>query len=153
MADKVAIIYYSKHHLNTKRLLDAIKEKYTVDLISLSNKEKPDLSEYKAVGFASGIYFNKLHKSVSAFVNMNKAELSGKRTFIICTSGSGVARPVQSFGKFLEESGLRLMGSFHCRAYDTFGPFKLIGGLNKGRPSKEDLEKAVSFYERILSSL
>jgi multimeric flavodoxin WrbA len=30
--------------------------------------------------------------------------------------------------------------------YDTFGPFKLIGGLAKGHPDDKDLENAVAFF-------
>ena len=32
---KVAIAYYSQHHGNTKKLLDAIKEKYDITLINV----------------------------------------------------------------------------------------------------------------------
>lgn len=147
----VAIIYHSEHHQNTKKLLDAIRENFNVDLFSPAEGEKPDLSQYKLIGFASGVYKGQLHQSLLDFVNKNRGELEGKNTFIICTSGSKNERYVQRFREFLEDGGMNFLGSFHRRGYNTFGPFKLIGGINRGRPSKEDMEQAVSFYEKILT--
>ena len=37
---KVAIVYYSQHHGNTKKLLDAIKELYDVKLINVVECKK-----------------------------------------------------------------------------------------------------------------
>lgn len=32
---------------------------------------------------------------------------------------------------------------------DTFGPFKLVGGINKNRPNAEDREQALRFYREL----
>jgi flavodoxin len=39
------------------------------------------------------------------------------------------------------------IGRFSCKGYDTFGPFKLVGGLAKGHPDDKDLKDAVSFFK------
>lgn len=142
-----AIVYHSEHHLNTKKLLDAIIEKYPVDLISVPESKNADLSKYDIIGFASGIYAARPHKSVTDFINTHKNQLAGKRTFIICTSGTKNPKYVQRLQKQLEENGLTVLGSFHCYGYDTFGPFKLIGGIRKGHPTSDDLISAVKFFE------
>lgn len=54
---KTAIVYYSTHHGNTKKLLDAIAEKNEVALIDVTKQPSADISEYDRIGFASGIYF------------------------------------------------------------------------------------------------
>ena len=36
----VAIAYYSQHHGNTKKLLDAIEEKHAVTLIDVTRKQE-----------------------------------------------------------------------------------------------------------------
>lgn len=41
---KNAIVYYSKHHENTKALIDAIAEKYDVDCIDITEHPSPDLT-------------------------------------------------------------------------------------------------------------
>ena len=50
---KTAIIYYSKHHQNTKKLLDAIAKKHPeVDLFDVTKISKMDLSKYDQIGRA-----------------------------------------------------------------------------------------------------
>ena len=39
-----------------------------------------------------------------------------------------------------------LVGRFSCKGFDTFGPFKLIGGVAKGHPDDRDLAAAVGFF-------
>ena len=56
---QVAIIYYSQHHGNTKKLIDAIASKYEVTLIDATKDADQDLSQYDLIGFASGIYYSK----------------------------------------------------------------------------------------------
>ena len=53
---KTAIIYYSKHHGNTKKLIDAIAAKHDITAINASETKTADLSGFDRIGFASGIY-------------------------------------------------------------------------------------------------
>jgi hypothetical protein len=39
------------------------------------------------------------------------------------------------------------VGNFSCRAYDTWTPLKLVGGIRKGRPNADDLAAARAFAE------
>lgn len=50
--------------------------------------------------------------------------------------------------RLLEGKGFTVDGSFSCRAFDTWAPFKLLGGLNKQRPNAGDLSAAREFAER-----
>ena len=51
------------------------------------------------------------------------------------------------------ERGCAVLGTFGCKGYDTFGPFKLVGGLAKGRPDEGDLDRARGFFRDILTRL
>ena len=74
---KTAIIYYSEHHGNTKKLLDAMAgADPELELINVLDPKDADL-----------------------------------------------------------------------KGYDTFGPFKLVGGLAKGHPTQEENDGAVAFYK------
>ena len=53
---KTAIVYYSQHHGNTKKLLDAIASKDAVTLIDVTEQPDADLSAFDRIGFASGIF-------------------------------------------------------------------------------------------------
>ena len=59
-----AIIYESKHHGNTKKLVDAIARTHEVTLIDALTDGARDLSGYDLIGFASGIYCAKFGKNV-----------------------------------------------------------------------------------------
>lgn len=52
---RTAIVYVSKHHGNTKKLVDAIAEKYEITAIDAMKHSTFDLSEFDRIGFASGI--------------------------------------------------------------------------------------------------
>ena len=41
------------------------------------------------------------------------------------------------------------LGAYYCKGFDTYGPFKLIGGIAKGHPTEEEIEGAVRFYSGI----
>ena len=70
-----AIVYYSQHHGNTKKLLDAIK-KYdpNVVLIDVTASETTDLSAFGRIGFASGIYFTSFARQVLSFAEAHLPE-------------------------------------------------------------------------------
>ena len=62
---KTTIVYYSQHHGNTKKLLDAICDAdISVELINAAEKIEVDLREYDRIGFASGIYFSTFAKPI-----------------------------------------------------------------------------------------
>jgi flavodoxin len=143
MAD-ILIFYHSVHHQNTLKLLEGIKKEYEVDLVSVPSTQMPELLKYKAVGFASGIYMSDLDKSLYAVIEDNK-ELLKKKCFLIFTSGSGNRKSENSFMSKLKEVGADVIGSFGCRGYDTYGPFKFIGGIAKKHPNDKDIENAVQF--------
>ena len=83
---KTAIVYYSKHHGNTKKLINALAAKYDITAIDALEVKTADLSGYDMVGFASGIYYSKFHKSVLEFAQQNLPE--GKKVFFLYTYGA-----------------------------------------------------------------
>ena len=83
---KTAIVYYSQHHGNTKKLVDAIASQYEVELINVTENTNADLTNFDCIGFASGIYFSSFAKQLLTFAEKNLPEnkafnLSGETTF------------------------------------------------------------------------
>ena len=107
-------------------------------------------SKYKAVGFASGIYMSKFHKSLKKF--LDGSPHLPQKTFIIYTSGSGSEKYADAFIKRLSGLGLEILGIYQCKGYDTYGPFKIIGGIAKGHPDMEDIEKCADFLKNTVQS-
>ena len=143
---KTAIIYASVHHGNTKKIVEEIAKNQDVTLIDATQVKEMDLSGYDAIGFASGIYYGKFHQSVLDFAAYNLPQ--NKKVFLICTYGGRAA--FQSMEAVLKDKKAELTGKFSCKGYDTYGPFKLVGGVAKGHPDEKDLAAAVEFYKGLM---
>lgn len=144
---KTAICYYSRHHGNTRNILEAIAQEGDVELLDATTRQAVRLETYDCVGFASGVYFGRFHDSVLSFARQYLPE--GKPVFFVCTYGGGMGSSTKELEALAAERRCPVLGTFGCKGYDTFGPFKLVGGIAKGRPSKADLEQARSFYQEI----
>ena len=142
---KTAVVYYSEHHGNTKKLLDAIAAKHDVTLIDVTKAPETDLSGYDRIGLASGIYYSSFAKQLLAYAEEHLPE--GKDVFYIFTHGAPKGMFLNAVRKIAEAKHCRELGDYHCQGYDTFGPFKLVGGIAKGHPTEDETSGAVSFYE------
>lgn len=144
---KAAIIYASTHHGNTKKLVDAICRIYPVTKIDATVQSQADLSQYDLIGFASGIDFGKFYGPVEQFLKDNLPER--KQVFFLYTC----AMLRDGFTKTIQEAAMQknalCLEKYGCRGFNTYGPWKLIGGMNKGHPNKEEIEGAVAFFEAL----
>ena len=144
---KTAIVYYSEHHGNTKKLLDAISEQGDVTLIEASAGGDIDLSIYDLIGFASGIYNSKYHDAVLKYAKKNLPQ--SKKVFFIYTCGASRKNYTDAIRRIAEGKGAQMLGAYSCPGFDTFGPFKFIGGIAKGRPNDKDIAGAVQFFQEL----
>lgn len=140
---KTVIIYASVHHGNTKKVVDAIAAEANVDVIDATKVKEADLTEYDVIGLASGMFYNKFHQSLLRFAENNLPV--GKKVFYISTSGGNPS--YKSIDAIATEKKATVIGDFNCKGYDTYGPFKLVGGIAKGHPNQDDLKAAVEFYK------
>jgi flavodoxin len=53
----------------------------------------------------------------------------------------------------LHKKGFDVIGEFGCLGFDTFALTKLVGGINKGRPNQEDLQKAEDFAKDLINKI
>jgi len=143
-----AIVYYSQHHGNTKKLLDAIASiDSSVTLFDVTENPDVDLSFYDRIGFASGIYFNSFARQILSFADAHLPK--NKDVFYIYTHGAPVGSFLKGIREIAEKKNCRELGSYHCLGFDTFGPFKLVGGIARGHPDEEEIAAAVSFYKAL----
>lgn len=140
------IIYASTHHGNTKKLIDAIAEKHGVELIDATKVKEMDLTGYDCIGFASGVYGFNWHKAVIDFAAKNLP--ADKKIFLVSTSAMGKDFS-GSFQKAIADKNPTVLGHYMCQGYNTFGPFKIVGGTAKGHPTADELAAAVKFYEEL----
>ena len=142
------IIYYSKHHGNTKKLLDAIKAADPeVVLIDSTEKHEVDLNGYDRIGFASGVYYSKFAEQVLTFAKVNLP--AQKNVFYLATAGNPIKMNFNSIAEIAKDKQCNELGRFQCEGFDTFGPFKLVGGIQKGHPTEDEIAEAVEFYKNL----
>ena len=144
---KTAIVYYSKHHGNTKKLLDAIAARNEVALIDVTAQPSADLSGYDRIGFASGIYYSSFAKRLIFFASNHLPE--NKSVFYVYTHGAPKGDFLKAIREIAAQKHCKEIGEYRCQGFDTFGPFKLVGGIAKGHPTAEEIAGAVAFYEKL----
>ena len=125
------ILYCSSHHQNTETLVKkAAAQLSDIAVMPLSENCLPELSRYELIGLASGIYMG--------------------RVFTLLTSGANQKKYGTAFSSLLEGYGCTVLGNYQCKGFDTFGPWKLIGGIAKGHPDTSDIAGAQAFLRGIL---
>lgn len=144
---KTAICYYSRHHGNTRKVLEAMAEAGEADLIDVTARQAVRLEGYDCIGFASGIYFGKFQAGVLQFARQYLPE--GKAVFFVSTYGMRCPGYTKAIRQIAGEKNCPVLGEFGCKGFDTYGPFKLVGGIAKGHPDGEDLEKARRFFRNL----
>lgn len=144
---KTAICYYSRHHGNTRKVIEAMAQEGDVDLIDVTARQTVRLEDYDCVGLASGIYGFEVHRAAVEFARQYLPQ--GKPVFFVCTYGGAMGTGDKAFRRIAEDKGCPILGAFACKGFDTFGPFKLVGGISKGHPDARDLENARRFYREI----
>jgi flavodoxin len=114
---------------------------------------KPETPEaYDLIGFGSGIYFMKHHKTLLQFVE-SLPILTQKRAFVFSTSGDGKSKHHAALKEKLVKHGFTIVDEFCCKGWDTVGPLKLFGGINKGRPDEKDLAAARAFAQGLKNKM
>lgn len=144
---KTAIVYYSRHHGNTLKVLEAMAQEGEVDLIDATTRQAVQLDGYDCIGLASGIYAFTVQKAVVDYARQYLPQ--GKPVFFVYTYGGAKGQGTAALTQIAREKQCPVLGEFGCTGYDTFGPFKLIGGLAKGHPDGKDLDNARRFYRDV----
>ncbi|MEV0435697.1 flavodoxin family protein [Nocardia sp. NPDC050413] len=148
---KALIVCTSKALGNTRKVADAIGSVLDARVVDPAEISAAELGDYDLIGFGSGVYWMSLDARLRAFVDALPAG-QNRDAFIFATSGLPELRVrpyLRNLGDQLEDKGFELVGGFSCRGLDTMGPLALIGGLNKGRPSADDLASARAFAEQL----
>ncbi len=144
---KTLLICISIHHGNTEKIAKAMAEVLDAKLIKPREVDAASLLKYDLIGFSSGIYYHKHHKSLLDLID-RLPYLKDKKAFIFSTSGIKNILFINDYNKLLKKKlseKFNIIGEFSCRGFHAYGPFKYIGGINKGRPNEKDLEKAKDF--------
>lgn len=147
---KTLIICLSYHHKNTAKIALTLAGSLNAEIKTPQEINPNGLSEYDLIGFGSGVYYGKLDKSLLELAD-KLPQATGKKTFIFSTSGrtGNATKFHQQLREKLQSKGFVVVNEFNCAGFDTFGPLKLVGGTNKGRPNEEDVKGAEAFAKSL----
>ena len=146
--NNAVIIYASTHHGNTRKLVEAIADKYDIEKIDATKHQQTDLSGYDLIGFASGIDFGRFYDSVEQFLENNLPE--DKRVFFLYTCAKVSNRFTESVKAAAMKKRATILGEYGCKGFNTYGPWKMIGGMNRKHPSEDEISSAVRFFASLL---
>lgn len=145
---KTVLVTSSKSpHANTRRIATALGEVLDARVVSPEDATPDVLMEADRVGFGSGVYWMSYDKRLAECIR-SLPDMSGRDAFTFGTSGlpeTPFRRYTRRLVSVLEHQGFRVVGSFNCRGLDTWGPFKLLGGVSKGHPDDNDIAAARTF--------
>jgi flavodoxin len=153
---KSLVVVFSYHHKNTEKVAQVIAKVLDAPVKTPQQVNPGELQEYDLVGFGSGIYSAKHHKSLLDLAD-KLPRVTGKKAFIFSTYGAPAAFVGREFvennhsqlREKLKEKGYLVSGEFGCVGWNTNSFLKYFGGLNKGRPNTEDLRRAAEFAEHL----
>lgn len=143
------IVYESIYNGNTEKLAKTMAHTLGCRCIKPAEAFQIDLSQYKTIGFGSGIYFGSHHPALLQLAG--KLDSSTQEVFIFSSRGAPfLGKYHQPLKDLLKERGKKIAGEFSVRGYDETGPWVIIGGGNRGKPNEKDLKRAVRFLKKCL---
>ena len=136
------------------KVAEAIARVLGASTITPQQTRSEELQQYDLVGFGSGIYAYQHNKSLLELVN-KLPQVSDKKAIIFSTTGTPIVFGESTLMKAikyhkplknkLEAKGYTIVDEFICAGFNTNKFLKYFGGINKGRPNKEDLKHAQEF--------
>lgn len=152
---KMLVILSSYHHNNTKKIVDAIVKHFSdavqIDVLDTSTNHTIDSIDYDTVVLASGVYFGKLHRSL--YDKLKAMNFKNTPQFLLLlTAGSKSDYSKKIENELSKDFGINIESSYQSLGFDTFGPFKLIGGISKGHPNESEINGAISWISKFLTA-
>ena len=153
---KSLLILFSYHHNNTEKIAKAMAKVLDAQIKTPQQIDPEELKNYDLIGFGSGIYDAKHHKTLLDLAD-RLPQATNKKAFLFSTSGVQIdSRIFTSARKFhtplkekLQSKGYTIIDEFNCKGFNTNSVLKYIGGMNKGRPNAEDLKHAQEFAQNL----
>lgn len=154
---KALLIVSSYHHHNTLKVAHAMADALMAQIISPDQVDPATLKDYDLVGFGSGIYDAMHHRRLLKLADDLPVTAGGK-AFLFSTDGTPRLNAIKDeayrnkmvsdhrkLREKLEDRGYAVIGDFNCAGFNTNVFLKYFGGINRGRPNADDLQKAKEF--------
>lgn len=150
---KIAIIHVSVHHHNTRAVAQAMGDATGATVLTVDEAKKVDLSDYALIGLGSGIFFSAHHAALLRFAR--EYDTLPRKAFLFSTAGLPWLHWIwhRSLRQVLYEKQIMILGEACYPGWDTVGPLRWVGGIQRGHPNARDIEHARQFASRMAASL
>ena len=138
----------------TQDIFDSLSE----DLKEISSLLASSIKTLKQVGdvvleihgqFANHTLLNQsTHKSTLDNFAKNNMQIK-KKVFFLYTCAMDRDGFTDSIKEIALEKEAVILGEYGCKGYNTYGPWKVIGGMNKKHPNEAEVESAVEFFNKL----
>ena len=146
------LVLFSYHHKNTEKIANVFAKVLDAEIKTPRQINPEELQEYSLVGFGSGIYGEKHHRTLLDLAD-RLPQITDKKAFIFSTSAvmgkDKVAEDHSTLREKLQSKGYLIVDEFACHGFNTNSFLKYFGGMNKGRPNIEDLKHAEEFAQNL----
>lgn len=150
---RCAIIHVSIHHHNTAKISAAIADAIGADLLSVAEARELAAPPWELVGLGSGIFFGAHHKSLLRYAS--QWSQAPKSVFIFSTAGLPSLGWLwhRSLRTIMTKQKIPILDEACFPGWDTVGPLRWIGGIQRGRPNQYDLDRAAAFAKSIVAKM
>ena len=144
------LVLFSYHHKNTEKIANVFAKVLNAQIKTPQQISPEELQEYSLIGFGSGIYAAKHHKSLLDLAD-KLPQVTNKKAFIFstCTFKRDIKKNHSTLKQKLQSKGYTIVDEFCCKGRNTNSLSRFFGGLNRGRPNAEDLEDAEEFAQNL----
>ena len=145
---QAVILCKSVHHGSTAKVARVMASTLQAEVVEPGEFPSTSLEGIGLVGFGSGVYYGRMHAALFQWLRgLPDTTAVTCSAFVFSTSG------LPFLSRFwhaplireLSRKGFEVLGDFHCRGHDSWGPLWLAGGINKRHPDGRDLERASRF--------
>lgn len=152
---KSFIVVHSYHHMNTLKVANELASVLGCHVERPSPLLHDLIKDLDLIGFGAGIDSGKHYQPLLDFAN-ELERVHQKKAFIFSTSA--VQSPEKTrkdhlaLRSILINKGYDILGEFSCKGFNTNSFLKFFGGMNKNRPSAEDLTHARIFAKQLIKN-
>ena len=145
---KTLIIYKSVHNMCTEKLAKRMAGELSAAISQPIEAMIKKINQYDLVGFGSGIY-DAMHHPALLDLADKLPDLKRKRVFLFSTAGVISKHFHDRLKEKLVQKNATMVDDFYCKGFNTNSFLKYFGGMNKGRPNEDDLNRAAQFARRM----
>ncbi|MHA2395648.1 MAG: flavodoxin family protein [Candidatus Thorarchaeota archaeon] len=153
---KSILVLFSYHQNHTENVATSFARVLNAEIQTTSQLDPEELKVHDLVGFGSGIYGEKHHRTLLELAD-KLPQVTDKRAFLFSTSAimgkDKVAQDHVTLREKLESKGYTIVDEFACKGFNTNSFLKYIGGMNRGRPNAKDLKHAEEFARNLIQNL